>query len=447
MRLFIDTLNTIFLNIKLKNILIFLLFFSFYLLWGLVSSNYNILVRTRFDLFYDIDTSIKFASIYMDTLQGIDRSPFIFVLTPIVKLLNLFIPNKMFCILFLQSIVATINNFILYIILDKINVKKITIIFFVLIYALSFSTLLFTFFPEKYIYSSFLGLLLTYIIMSFDGEQNYKATQDESVKYIMLTSLLCILGLGINIINIVLYIPILAYFFSLYPKKERCIAIILFIICFSSYFAILYLCGEYFYSFSSSFSQAGNALHWFNVGFSIEKVIQVFQETFIAPFYALSSYFDAEKIEWNFHKQQSILYFIPCTVLLLLSILKGKNIKNNNIIWAFLAVVILHFMMNFIYNDTWFLYSQNYLFYIIVIMAYFYSNINKRIQIVILSMFLLTQIYINYKIFMIFMLGLNKNIILSVSISLVYVIITDIIIVSFISLIKLFLTKYKKTKG
>ena len=61
-------------------------------------------------------------------------------------------------------------------------------------------------------------------------------------------------------------------------------------------------------------------------------------------------------------------------------------------------------------------------------------------------MFLLTQIYINYKIFMIFMLGLNKNIILSVSISLVYVIITDIIIVSFISLIKLFLTKYKKQR-
>ena len=419
----------------------FLLFFSVYLFLGLVGTFYNNIVDFRFDLFYDTDPSIKYNLIFMNTLTDLDRHPFVFVMTPILRLLSFITQEPKLAFLLFQAAIATLNNFLLFKILRKININFSTSVLFTLIYAFSFSTLLFVSFPEIYLYSPLIGLILVYYILGVKKEQLSVFNTIKDMLPVLVISFLCILGFGINLINIVLYIPLLIYFFSLSSHKIRKDAILTFIFSGLIFYSFLTLCGEIFFPFLSALITTSSilnyrALDWVMVDFSTQRFIQVLRESLIAPFYALETYFNLNKSGWWFSKEQSIFLLFPFFILAFFPFFK-KVQSVPKIIYYFGAIIMLHLILNYFYNSTWFLYSQNYLFFLVIILSYFYSKITHPIKNIILMMFLSFEIIFNIMMLGLFYFALNTNLIDVLVDALGKVLLIDVIIVCFYFIIKL----------
>ncbi len=369
------------------NICIFILF-SFYLFLGITGSYYNTTIFERNDIFYDAD--IKNYGLFPEKIQiGLDRHPFVFILFPFLKALNLIICDTRLTLLSFQAAIAVLNNILLFTILKRLSIRRSTSAFFTLIYAFSFSTLFFVSFPEIYLYSSCIGLLLTYCILS-DRSPAFKTP---------VVALLCLCGFGINTINIVLYIPLLFYYFSqIKPTREKISSLKIFFISFGLMFSSFFLAGEFIYSVSSSVFSA-SSLAWLDLDFSAGRFMKIFWETFIAPFYALNTDYIPQKksLGWYFADQQSPLYLIPFIIMIVASNLRKSFTKAPAVIYIFIGTVLLHTVLNCFYNITWFLYSQNYLFLFVAFMAYLHTKTDEKLQAVVLSFFLGTQIILNFK--------------------------------------------------
>ena len=108
----------------------------------------------------------------MKSMQDIDRHPFIFFLTPLLKIISYILSNPKLALILFQVVIATLNNLLLLLILKKMKIRDSVAALFTLIYALSFSTLLFVSFPEIYLYSSCIGLLLTLCILPRSAPQH-----------------------------------------------------------------------------------------------------------------------------------------------------------------------------------------------------------------------------------------------------------------------------------
>ena len=390
--------------IKNKRTIIFSFLFLFYFCLGAICSYFNtnfaLNLSGSLNAIYDMDLYKKLRLLFLYDTYDLDRHPLILFLTPLVKAINYIIQNEILTLLLLQSVLASFNVFLLYNLLKKLNVKKYTSLLFSLIYTFSFSTLLFTAYIECYIYSSFFGLLLTNYIVSHKGKQF-------SLSPILIISLLYILNFGINFINCILYIPLIAYFIVNQPIKYRLKSLGYFLLFATLYFAIFYIYEEIFFSISNSLFLNNTikdyrAFTWINKDQSIIKSIQVLKETLIAPFYALpTNYKDPnfirDTITWSFSNKINIVYIIPFLLITLFPLYKFKEIQFSALTKILISIVFIHLCLNFFYNKTWFLYSQNYFFCLITVLAVLWNKINKQQQDIVLIPFLILQIFLNFR--------------------------------------------------
>lgn len=387
-----------------------ILLFSVYLFCGLICSYYNTLIYELPDIFYDTDINYHYNLLYMEKGSiSLDRHPFTFIVAFVLKTISFFIPSPKLVLLFCQAVVATFNNIILFVILRRIKIRLSSSVFFTMIYAFSFSTLFFVSFPEVYLYSSCIGLLLTYFILP-DSVLFGKSLSEQTRTLVV--AFLCVCGFGINTVNIVLYIPLLIYYFSEISQTQRKFCIFTFFFSFMLLFSVFVIIGE-FVCHLSGMLFSDMSLSWVKLDFSLTRAVKVFQETFIAPFYALDTDLILKKgaYGWYFTDIQNPLYFIPFLLLMVFADFRKHREKTPYIIYACAGVVILHAFMNYFYNITWFLYSQNYLFLFIVFMAYLYSETNAKKQAFILSAFLIFQILLNFKMLYVFAVWLNGSVI------------------------------------
>ena len=384
---------------------VFLAFFSVYFFLGLWGSGYNNRIYTEYDLFYDIDSNLQFGLMYMKDLTNLDRHPFAFLILPVLKVIEfLFGVGERGAVLLAQAMVGAFNNILLFLILKKIKIKPVISVLFTLIYGFGFSTLVFVSFPEIYVYSSLIGLMFLYAVIAFTQNKS-KASWGQAV-----LAILACAGLGINLINIVLYLPMLVYYFL---KKKRWKYVLIFIITEGVLLGALAALGETLWGISGVLMPGGElksypALEWFNS--SRNKFMPVFQETWIAPFYALDTFLIEEVQRWRFLEEQSILLYIPFVLLILGSQFYRYMKKVPAIIFVSLGVVVLHMMLNCFYNTTWFLYAQNYFFYLIVFLAYFYSKTNHKVAVGVLGAFLAFEIFLNFNVISVLINWLNVGI-------------------------------------
>ena len=175
--------------------------------------------------------------------------------------------------------------------------------------------------------------------------------------------------------------------------------------------SVFIILSEFVYGSSSSVFST-NSLLWVEPDFSVHKAIRVLQETFMAPFYALDTEFvlKGEHYGWYFKEVQHFLYFIPFLTLVIFSGFWKKQENIPVVIYYLIAVVALHLLLNCFYNKTWFLYSQNYLCFMVILFAYLYSKTSKNRQISVLSLFLLVQVVLNFKMLYHFAVWLNKSV-------------------------------------
>jgi len=386
----------------------FLAFFFLYLFLGLWGSGFNSRIYTEYDLFYDIDSNLQFELMYMRDLTNLDRHPFVFWLLPFLKAIQFLghIGEKE-AVLLLQALVGSLNNILLLSILKKINVKPFMALLFMLIYAFSFSTLLFVSFPEIYVYSALIGLIFLYTILVMTENK-----REANLWHLFLLSLLVCCGTGVNLINFVLYLPLLYYCFLKQGQgilKKICIFLSM-TVCTGFVFLLVgeILWGTFEFLLSGGKLTSYKAIEWFHL--PRNNLLQVFQETWIAPFYALDTIFVKKIQRWCFLAGQDMLWFIPFFVFVGFSKCYRYIKKTSQIIWFLLGTIILHTFLNCFYNDTWFLYSQNYFFYIIVCLAFFYSQTNNKSAILILAMFLCFQIFMNLNVISIFMEWINQDV-------------------------------------
>lgn len=426
--------------------LIFLSISSLYIFLGLMGTFYNDLIYFRCNLFYDTDTSIKYNLIYMNSTVDIDRHPFIFALTPILKMISYLVWPKNFALILFQAIVATLSNVLLFWIMKKINIRHSTAIFFTLIYAFSFSTLFFVLFPEIYLYSSCVGLLLTYFVCCYHPCGGTQVVNEE-LFFVFIVAFLCVLGFGINPVNIVLYIPLLIYFFGNVDGRKKRDMFWHFLFLFVIIFCFLAFVGEILYSLVTSLAQDYPAVKWIKIDFSVSRLIKMLQETLIAPFYALETSFDAKEISWNFVTKQSFLLFLPALIFVLAPFCKRKLLQVPKIIWIFCSIVLIHTVLNFFYNSTWFLYSQNYLFFLVIILAYFYCGTSVRLQYIVLSLFLLFQILCNFNMLAVFIRWLNEDVLYVVLDALQTTLFIDSIIIVLVVMGAVVYEKFKQILG
>lgn len=368
---------------------------------------------------------IKYNLLFMNSLRDIDRHPFIFILTPFLKLITILLNNPKLALILFQAFIATINNIILFLILKKIIIRNSTVIFFTLIYAFSYSTLLFVSIPEFYLYSACVNLMLTWFVFCYNS--NEQCTLNKYFPPLLL-SCLCVLGFGINLINIILYIPLLIYFF-LNIQQKRIQKFIIFLFFFFFIFFLLLCIGEIFYPLWENLLPRNSimkyrALEWIKVDFSIDRLLSVIQETLVAPFYALESTLSLP-IAWNFSKTQNFILLLP--MILFIPFYKMKLSFFTKQIFVTFSIVMIHLIANFFYNNSWFLYSQNYLFLLIVIYAHFYSKIDEKIQNWILGFYLIFQTFLNVITLTILMNSIYQNI-FSVFLSALYILFLTVFI-------------------
>lgn len=407
-----------------KQLLIFLLFLFFYFVCGIYLTCFNDVVSIiRHDLIYNLDTG-RVISEFMDFNYPIKifSHPFCALIFRSTYLLfNNIIHIVKLDFVFMQSTLGASNVLIFYNILKYLNINKKTILLFTLVFGLSYSNIIFASLPECYILSGFANLLLIFYSI-------YLCKNNKPISFIniFIFSFLAAICTGINLVNITNSF-ILIFLVFIYKSKHFKMSFFVYLIKIILTFICIFMCLSFMQQYKFPDANAINTMqglikkndnysqlrYYYDSRITLEKTKYALLHSFITPIYALT----AQKIQiettnlntnasishdaLDFSKKQNWVNFIPAIVFYiatLSAILKNrKDILKKDIFFILLSIIILNFAFNLCFeNQHCFLYSQNFLSYLIIFLALIQNHLSEKVLCYINFPFLSYQFIINF---------------------------------------------------
>ena len=323
---------------------------------------------------------------------------------PLIQIINGFLHSQRASFLVLSSLFGSaIVSFIYSTILNFTNKKQLSIIFSI-IFGISFSTLIYVATPETYIFTTFFNVLnLLYASILFKNKNKIK------LKDCFILALLSVLGFGIIPVSIISNLIIIFWIIVELSKnkKEIFLNFLRTVVLFLTIFFSLTLIQKLAYAhiplpFEGSAKEEVNYLSK-NVT-SKKKIKFLIQRGIVSSFYP---------VKFSIHKdlnvkngilffddnQKATIYFSALSLILFGIIGYFKNFKkaNNRLILALSLIISISLIENYFYGTgECFLYTQNFLNYLIVLLAIFYSFLKDKISISLLSIYILYQTIMNF---------------------------------------------------
>lgn len=392
---------------KHRNTILFSAFLSIYLLLGMYILLYNDIIINEWDIIFDADSP----RVYWDFFSldanhyRVGVHPFmLMLLQPIFNILKGLFVSQRFTLIFVQSIVVSLLVILIKEIMFRL-IKNEKLSFLVsIIFGISFSSLIFVAIPETYIFGSLFVLLLLKLVLDIK-ERNSLRKKD-----ILTLSLLSISAFGIIPVLIIPVVFLLFYLLtSLYAKYGQVL---------KRFFQILLVMLVCYFSFSFlqklSFPNspiffkgvAQEDVNYINKDNSSNKVQNIIIGFFVQPIYSLSF----SNVEFSgrsngllrFSGKDSPYKFIPSIFLFLFPLIYGlinkKNLWKYKKEFIYLSIILISFMVcNYYYgNSSVFLYSQNFLIYIVILLGLLYSFCSEKIINIVLPIFITYQGLINF---------------------------------------------------
>ena len=443
-----------------KYLKMFIPFFLIYLILGLIYS-YNFNTTGIYDLFFTADTPRILGDMTLveyNHYRVMVHPLFVLLIQTPTQIINFIISDSILCALLIQSCFSAISVCILNYILGKLKIERKTKIFFTLIFALSFTQILFNMTIETYMFATtFLLLMFAYVLNKIDKELS-------NLDLIILV-ILGILSLGITIINYVQFI-IASFVLIMWHKKNKNK---------SSYLNSFYLfilinaCVVGLSCFLSEIQNVvyNNAPLFFRdnlnnvIAGSSEETLYVSKLSFSSIVNQLKTVFGTSffcnAVVFTENTSKKVINFgeISIFVILILSIITTfslyitskfikenyKNLKQHKFIIIVFLAFIFNFLLHLVYgNDVAFLYTGHYLFLTIILFAYISNNqkwCDKKWFRICLLGFLIIQILYNASALINIFNYLNNSFAPVDNISKIILLIIFISVLTFIFLLKL----------
>ena len=394
--------------------------------------------QSQNDIFLGIDSGSNYFSLYsnchnpkFDYMKFGKHPLFDIIVMPYISFINLFIKDPKLLPIICQTIISSLSVSIFYSCLKKIVFNKYLTYIITAIFMLSFSNIIFSSIPERYIYSGIIQVILLYLAIN---NTEYKIQHKMKFVLIFVLALLSVLNFGINVCNILPNAILCLYILSKQNKNfVKTMQDILILSCtiLSLFFALFYIQNKIYYKtdISNVFSSEilSSVSKYFKCIYSnTERIEFTTWGTYIEPIYSLKIidtkrgvdklkigrqgllrglfYIDIEKrrifkktlkfsLTQNF---KDIILFLVYLILPLFYIIKNKKIENARLLLT-LSIILL---INLIYHYYWsckdcFLFSQNFLCYLVMYIALLYKNLPANRAIIFCSAFLGYQIYMN----------------------------------------------------
>lgn len=311
---------------------------------------------------------------------------FLMIAQPVYRLLRGVINHTMTAIVVEEALLATITNCSLYSLFKKKKLNTQNAFLLTMIYAFSFSTMLFVSIPETYVFSSF--FLVHYILFIVSvSEKRERMNKRE----LFLLVLFGVMNFGVTLTNYVAYIAGLVYLLiKKYDLRESLKKFFLINVMNFLFIGLSCVFQKMVWKASTVFitsviqgikGEGYEETMYMTWNVSIEKTILWFKETIFYPF--LSPTVHLYHTSYGTHVSRFGGYGIICKVFITMfiliaaiAILAGLIVickeKNSDIGFYMTLCVLLGFNlgMHYFYGyDDAFLYSQNFLYLIVLLLA------------------------------------------------------------------------------
>ncbi len=394
--------------IKNKYLAAFILLFFIYFTSGLTLCFFNDVIFNNIDVVLDTDTM----RVYHDFIyvggnhNRINVHPFqLLEIQPLVLFFNTFLHSQRASVLAVLAFGGSVSVLALYFACLNFTNKKDASTLICLIYGFSFSVLFFSSIPEVYIFGGcFISLFICYISIL------YKNQKPLTYKNLFILAFLIILGFGINIpIAFSDFILLLWLIIKLNKNNKKAISntlvalgmIIVLWIGFS-------LMQKLAYTTSPAFlKNVRQESRWLMKRMhNPEEIRRTASGIFVRSFYSTQLHNiqntkgEIEHVEIIFYWYQKITRQLPAIIFFVITIFiwmfNYKKYQNKDLMLALTLIFLINIFENFLYYPcNSFLFSQNFLPYLIVLMGLIYSKIPKKILYIVLLSFLGYQIITN----------------------------------------------------
>ena len=390
-----------------KHILLclFFLFFVLYFTVGLYLCFFNKAVTNCIDLIFDMDSSFAYNLVASNMLQInilYKHSFIVIIIKPFLMLATAFFNSARVGGLFLQAIIGSGTVCLIYSIINVITNRKNIAVFLALLYGLSISTIIFSSVYEFYIYSAFISTLLLYYVCVFWN----KNIQLNIFDYILMAViLLCSFG-----ITPITCISNLTLIFLLFIRKKQSIkSVFSFLFIFVVLFILYSLLLKFGY-FPFMFGEQDNHIKiFYQIHNNFNRFLLAIKSLYIESFYGLKIEIgNLHDVALELYKQEGIFFaekqpfglYIP-SLCLISTIVWGliKNIKNikSSILLPLIVIVIINFLEFYIFNTKYsFLFSQNTLPFLVVLIGVLYNKFSDKFVNIFCSLFILWQCICNF---------------------------------------------------
>ena len=318
--------------------------------------------------------------------------PFLLIeLQPIVLFFNAFLHSMKISAFLSHSVAGALSTIFLIHALVNFQIKKSLSYLLGIIYGLSFSSLIFTSVPETYIFGGMFNSLFLYYLSNL-----YLKKQPLNLKNYLFISVLMVLNFGIIPVNLLSDVILLVWvMFWIYKNnKEKILPALCKIaaITLILYFAFTFIQKIAYPNSPIFFKEAySEDIKYTHLETNFEKLKFPLRGMFVESLYStrvnIGKYiFENGKTNLilYFDHKQNFIHFVPAIIFLsipfIFYFIKFKKYKKrNSLIFVLLSILILNFIQFYYYGfGETFLYTQNFLCYLILLLALLFNEIDKN---------------------------------------------------------------------
>lgn len=377
-----------------NNIILFLLLCLFYFSLGIIFT-YFLNSSDKFNLFFGsdshrvlMDLTVRYADHYRTSVHPL----FVIMFQPIVKLLSFIIKDKLIIVLLLQSSLSAASIVVLNKLLQKVNNNKKISTILTIIFAISFSQIIFNSTIETYAFAQIFLILLIYY-----GFNNLDKKID--CKEFIILNILGVISVGITITNYFIYCLVIL-FLTIFKKgrnlKKEIINFLILILTPITFAIMLSEIQNVLFPNSSLFFKdnlysllySTHAELFYVVPFTLNSIINqvktIFGHSIFSPNLNLS--LDAGNNVLTFGQYylfQKLIIILIIIVIIYLAIRFFQNNYKKLKEHKFLILLLISFGYNailhcFYGNNEGILYTLHYQFLLILIVGYLLRGVNNK---------------------------------------------------------------------
>lgn len=391
----------------IKNHILFFLFFIFFILYfaiGLYICFYNDILITSVDIFFDMDTCFAYLipKQNISLFENFYKHPLVYiVLRPFFLLFNAFLNSPRAGTLFMQAVFGSSTVCLIYSLINNLIKRKNISFFLSLIYGLSLSTVVFSSVYEFYIYSAFLNtLMFYYVYILWNNNVSLKI-----IDYFILALLLIFSSGIITVTCIANIILVLSLFIKKKQKIKNSVYWFLGVIILYTLNILLVKFGYSKFFLDTSVTSPDGSPSYIFFHYDLNQLIMMIKGVFVQSFYGLNTEIgfvhDFYKTEGLlFADKQPFVLYIPSLLFfsaIIWGFIKNINKVKSSIALPLILIVIINIIECYFYNTKYcFLFSQNFLPYLIILTGIFYSRFSDKFINIFCSFFIVWECIRNF---------------------------------------------------